>query len=230
MPSWNLLHFTSFWIFFLSAYFSAFLYLIAGRTLWFSLGYFKEDQPGGGETCPERYASKALKWLFWLNMEDFGGISSRASEIWKHVCKSALIVIPPQEMKRTTSTMLMQPRMPCVIICFHSWAIIYREGSGASQRTKTTLGVLVLGPMCVVHWRRQKARKEVNWTPDIGVGRSWPDGECGMLGWKNNLSKLQCSLPINASQLVLVREYHPGGHPSQNAVSWTEFEMEISTC
>lgn len=177
----------------------------------------------------DRYASKALSWLFLLNVEDFNDNSPRASEIWKHLYKSGFYghlsigneTHHPKEADKVAHAMHVIP--------FHSSTVTHRKGSRASQRTKI-LGVLVSCPMCIVHWRTEKARKEGRWNPDIGVGRSWTECEYGILDGKNSVSKGLCSLPISTSQLVLVREYHPGGHRLQNSISWMQFEKEISTC
>lgn len=55
----------------------------------------RQDQPGASDICPDRYASKALSWLFLLNREDFDNNSPRVSEIWKHLYKSGFMVISP---------------------------------------------------------------------------------------------------------------------------------------
>ena len=69
-PSWNLYISPLSEYFFLLADFSTFLYLIAIRTSGSFLGCFRDNQPTG-DTCPYRYGSKALSWLFTLNMKDF---------------------------------------------------------------------------------------------------------------------------------------------------------------
>lgn len=63
-----------------------------------------------------------------------------------------------------------------------------------------------------VHWRREgKLEKKVKWILTSWVGRNRTEGQEGILVWKHILTKLQCSLPMNVRQLVLVQEYHPGG-------------------
>lgn len=87
---------------FLLTHFSLFLYFIASRTLRSSSDCFGDNHPTGGDTCSERYASKALGWLCIFNMDSLGGLAPRASGTGKYLHKSCFIAFTPQEMKPTT--------------------------------------------------------------------------------------------------------------------------------